>query len=119
MSCVRFTPAVCRVRAKQDGLRQAAFLFRAGRDRLSAFSDGAGLSGVAGSLRACPFLYGDPDGVSRQSLAGDPEEVQEATGKPPGGRISLEQKPYHCAVIRNADDCAAIESRAGRVPLAQ
>ena len=28
MSCVRFTPAVCRVSAKQDGLRNVPFLFR-------------------------------------------------------------------------------------------
>ena len=35
MSCVRFTPAVCRISAKQDGLRYLAFLFRAGRDRHS------------------------------------------------------------------------------------
>ncbi len=60
--CARLTPAVCRVRAKQDGLRQAAFLFRAGRDRLSMFSDGAGLSCILGLLQVCPFLYGDPDG---------------------------------------------------------
>ena len=33
MSRVRLTPAVCRESAKQDGLRNAAFLFRAGRDR--------------------------------------------------------------------------------------
>ena len=29
------TPAVCRVRAKQEGLRNASFLFRVGRDRHS------------------------------------------------------------------------------------
>ena len=59
---VRLTPVVCRVRAKQDGLRQAAFLFRAGRDCLSTFSDDAGLSCILGLLEVCPFLYGDPDG---------------------------------------------------------
>ncbi len=48
--------------ARQDGLRQAAFLFRAGRDCLSTFSDGAGLSCILGLLQVCPFLYGDPDG---------------------------------------------------------
>ena len=58
----RLTPVVCRVSAKQDGLRQAAFLFRAGRDCLSTFSDGAGLSCILGLLQVCPFLYGDPDG---------------------------------------------------------
>ena len=61
----------------------------------SAFSNAVRLSNFAGSLRDCPFLAGDPDG--------DPEEVQEAIGKPPGGRTSLEQKPYPCAVTRNAD----------------
>ena len=30
MSCVRFTPAVCRLCAKQDGLRDVPFLFRRG-----------------------------------------------------------------------------------------
>ena len=30
MSCVRFTPAVCRLCAKQDALRDVAFLFRRG-----------------------------------------------------------------------------------------
>ena len=65
------------------------------------------------------FFYGDPDGVSRQSLAGDPEEVQEATGKPPVGRTSFEQKLYPFAVICKADDCAAIESQSNHIPLAQ
>ena len=110
MSCVRFTPAVCE--------RLHFYSARVGI-ALARSHDFVRLSDLFGSLWACAFFYGDPDGVSRQSLAGDPEEVQEATGKPPGGRISLEQKPYHCAVTRNADDCAAIESRAGRVPLAQ
>ena len=36
-----------------------------------------------------------------------------------GGRMSLEQKLYHCAVTRKADDCTAIESQADHVPLAQ
>ena len=39
----------------------------------------------------------------RQVSDGDPEEVQEATGKPPGGRTNLEQKLYPCAVTRNAN----------------
>ena len=61
----------------------------------STFSKTIRLSNFVSSLRDCAFLCGDPDGV--------PEEVQEATGKPPGGRMSLEQKPYPFAVTRNAD----------------
>ena len=49
--------------AKQDGLRNAPFLFRAGRDRLSAFSKDVRLSRFVGSLRNSRFLAGDLDGV--------------------------------------------------------
>ena len=49
---------------KRDGLRCLAFLFRAGRDRHSCvLAVLAQLSGLAGSLRVCAFLYGDPDGL--------------------------------------------------------
>ena len=60
--CVRVTPAVCRMSAKQDGLRYVSFLFRRGsgspvvRSRASIR-----LFGLAGSLRAWAFSYGDPD----------------------------------------------------------
>ena len=81
MSCVRLTPAprfcwdvlrsitpaVCRMSAKQDGLREVTFLFRAGRDRLSTFSSVVRLSGLFGSLRDCTFLCGDPDGGRRDA----------------------------------------------------
>ena len=71
--------------AKQDGLRDVTFLFPRGSESSLVRSHVlVRLSGFAGSLWACTFLQGDPDG--------DPEEVQEATGKPPGGRTSLEQK---------------------------
>ena len=61
-----------------------------------------------------------PTNVTMQVSHGDPEEeVQEATGKPPGGRTSIEQKPYPFAVTCKADDSAAIEPQADRVPLAQ
>ena len=56
------TPAVCRVSAKQDGLRYVSFLFRRGsgspvvRSRASIR-----LFGLAGSLRAWAFSYGDPN----------------------------------------------------------
>ena len=81
--CVRITPAVCRMSAKQDGLQQVAFLFRRGSESpLERSRALARLSRIVGSLGAGAFPYGDSDG--------DPEEVQEATGKPPGGRMSLE-----------------------------
>ena len=87
---------------KRDGLRDVAFLFRRGSESpLVRSHDFARLSDFAGSLRVCPFLYGDSDGV--------PEEVQEAIGKPPGERTSLEQKSYPCAVTRNAG-CRAPQS---------
>ena len=37
----------------------------------SAFSDLVRLSGVVGSLRACAFLYGDPDGERRDARDGE------------------------------------------------
>ena len=87
---------------KRDGLRDVAFLFRRGSESpLVRSHDFARLSDFAGSLRVCPFLYGDSDG--------NPEEVQEAIGKPPGERTSLEQKLYPCAVTRNAG-CRAPQS---------
>ena len=74
--------------AKQAGLRQVSFLFREGWDRRLHV-----LVALRG-YRACAFLGGDPDGVPDkchdESLVCGPEEVQEATGKSPGGRISLE-----------------------------
>ena len=47
--------------AKQDGLRCLAFLFRRVEIAIRAFSDVVRLSNLAGSLRVCAFLYGDPD----------------------------------------------------------
>ena len=73
--CVRVTPAVCRMSAKQDGLRYVSFLFRRGsgspvvRSRVDVR-----LSDLAGSLRVCAFSGGDPDGVrKRRGNAGDEE----------------------------------------------
>ena len=92
LECSALDHACClTLSAKQDGLRDVAFLFRRGSESpLVRSHDFARLSNFAGSLRICPFLYGDSDGV--------PEEVQEAIGKPPGERTSLEQKSYPCAV---------------------
>ena len=62
------TPAVCRLSAKQDGLRYVSFLFRRGsgspvvRSRASIR-----LFGLAGSLRAWAFSYGDPDRERRDA----------------------------------------------------
>ena len=64
--CVRITPAVCRPVANRNGLRYVSFLFRAGRDRHSAFSDVLRLSDFTDSLQVCTFLYGDPDGERGQ-----------------------------------------------------
>ena len=115
--CVRFTPvnmfllgrfafdsrlSLFLCQEKRDGLRDVAFLFRRGSESpLVRSHDFARLSDFAGSLRVCPFLYGDSDG--------NPEEVQKAIGKPPGERTSLEQKSYPCAVTRNAG-CRAPQS---------
>ena len=101
--CPVFDHACCLPHsAKQDGLRGVPFLFRRGSESpLVRSHDFARLSDFAGSLRVCPFLYGDSDG--------NPEEVQEAIGKPPGERTSLEQKLYPCAVTRNAG-CRAPQS---------
>ena len=61
--CLAFDHACCLPHsAKQDGLRYLAFLFRRVEIAIRAFSDVAWLSNLAGSLRACAFLYGDPDG---------------------------------------------------------
>ena len=62
------TPAVCRLSAKRDGLRYVSFLFRRGsgspvvRSRASIR-----LFGLAGSLRAWAFSYGDPDRERRDA----------------------------------------------------
>ena len=77
MFCVRFTPAVCRVRAKQDGLRYLAFLFRRGsRSPFVCSRIIVRLSGLVGSLRVCSFIYGDPDGVT-----GDTRNGERGTGE--------------------------------------
>ena len=58
--------------AKQNGLRYVPFLFRRGsgspfvRSRVAVR-----LSDLAGSLRACAFLYGDPDGERRDARDGE------------------------------------------------
>ena len=64
--CVGITPAVCRPAPNRDGLRYVSFLFRADRDRHSAFSDVLRLSDFTDSLQVCTFLYGDPDGERGQ-----------------------------------------------------
>ena len=63
MSCVRFTPAVCRIAPN----RTACDMFRSysavGRDRHSCVLVAlVRLSTLAGSLRVCSFICGDPDG---------------------------------------------------------
>ena len=70
-----FTPAVCRIAPN----RTACVVFRSysavGRDRHSCVLESSvRLSGFVGSLRACAFLYGDPDGERRRrGNAGDGE----------------------------------------------
>ena len=63
MSCVRFTPAVCRIAPN----RTACDMFRSysavGRDRHSCVLAAlVRISTLAGSLRVCSFICGDPDG---------------------------------------------------------
>ena len=66
MSCVRFTPAVCRLCAKQDGLREGCVPIPPWVGiAIRAFSDVAWSSGFVGSLRACAFSGGDPDGETK------------------------------------------------------
>ena len=63
--CLMFDHACCLPHdAKQDGLREAAFLFHRGsRSPLARSRVAVRLSGTSGSLRLWPFLYGDLDGV--------------------------------------------------------
>ena len=64
MSCVQITPAVCRMSAKQDGLRYVPFLFRRGSRSPVARSRGTlRLSAFVGSLRVWLFICGDLDGL--------------------------------------------------------
>ena len=79
--CLAFDHACCLPHsAKQDGLRGVPFLFPpwveiAGR----AFSSVVRLSGLAGLLRVCAFLYGDPDGERRRRRErGDDEGTKSA-----------------------------------------
>ena len=73
------TPAVCRMSAKQDGLRNVEFLFRRGsRSPVVRSRVAVRLSGLAGLLRVCAFLYGDPDGERRRRRErGDDEGTRE------------------------------------------
>ena len=61
--CVRSRLSLFLCQEKRDGLRDVAFLFRGVGIAIRTFSNGVRLSGMFGSLRACAFLYGDPDGV--------------------------------------------------------
>ncbi len=95
MPCVPFAAFGVRLRLslflcqeKRNGLRCVAFLFRAGRNRLSTFSDVVRLSSFVGSLRACAFLYGDPDGVRGNAETRD-------TGNEVGGAAWVR----FCAII--------------------
>ena len=62
--CLMFDHACCLPHsAKQDGLRYVPFLFRRGsRSPFVRSRVAVRLSNLAGSLRVCAFLYGDPDG---------------------------------------------------------
>ena len=118
MSCVRFTPGIrscwsvlrsvhaCCLphSAKQDGLRDVAFLFRRVEIAIRAFSSRRAVIGLGWFTSGLYVSLGrSRRRFPRQVSDGDPEEVQEATGKPPGGRTNLEQKLYPCAVTRNAN----------------
>ena len=62
-NALRSDHACCLTRApNRGGLRDVPFLFRAGRDRLGAFSKDVRLSDFMVSLRDSPFLAGDLDG---------------------------------------------------------
>ena len=67
MSCVQITPAVCRMSAKQDGLRYVPFLFRRGSRSPIARSRIAGaiirLGWFTSGLRV---FCGDPDGIRKK-----------------------------------------------------
>ena len=95
MSCVRFvpgvrssrnvlrsiTPAVCRIAPN----RTACVVFRSysavGRDRHSCVLESSvRLSGFVGSLRACTFLYGDPDGERRDGGTRRTEGTENGVG---------------------------------------
>ena len=66
--CVRSRLSLFLCQEKRDGLREVAFLFRAGsgsplvRSRMSC-----GYRALLGSLLACAFLCGDPDGGRRDA----------------------------------------------------
>ena len=65
--------------AKQNGLRDVAFLFRRGsRSPFVRSQVAVRLSGFVGSLRVFAFLCGDPDGVTGD--AGDEKRGYEGTG---------------------------------------
>ena len=49
------------VRKRETACGRLRFYSAVGRDRLTAFSSAVRLSDLSGSLRACAFLYGDPD----------------------------------------------------------
>ena len=59
----RFTPAVCRIAPNRTACDSLRF-YSAGRDRhLCVLAALAWLSALAGSLRVCAFICGDPDGL--------------------------------------------------------
>ena len=113
MSCVWFTPAV---RFCWDVLRLVhACLFSFVRKRETAcgifrsYSAGSRsplvrsrsvlrLSALAGSLRVCPFLYGDPDGVAGN--AGDEKRGYEGTGLAARPLCAFARAHWPCSVFR-------------------
>ena len=75
------TPAVCRIAPN----RTACGMFRScsavGRDRHSCVLElSVRLSGFVGSLRACTFLYGDPDGERRDGETRRTEGTENGVG---------------------------------------
>ena len=63
MFCVRFTPAVCRIAPNRTACDILRSYSAVGRDRHSCVLAAlVRLSTLAGSLRVCSFICGDPDG---------------------------------------------------------
>ena len=80
--CPAFDHACCLPHsAKQDGLRDVPFLFRRGsRSPVARSRVAVRLSNLAGSLRACTFLYGDPDGERRDGGTRRTEGTENGVG---------------------------------------
>ena len=124
------TPAVCRIAPNRTACGRLRSYSAVGRDRRSCvLKSMVRLSDFVGSLRACAFLYGDPDGERKRRGGRGTESAARqsaflrdrisfamfSAGSPLGRNVeaALRPRPQTCAKETRLPGLSSFDSRCG------